>query len=61
MKKIYSFLTLMLLFVMGINTVAAQEESRWDIGDALTEPPVPGQQFVLRRGFNTSWGGAPAT
>lgn len=61
MKKIYSFLTLMLLFVMGINTVAAQEESRWDIGDALTDPLYPANNSSFAVVSTQVGEGAPAT
>ena len=57
MKKIYNFLTLMLLFVAGsLSAVAAERDwTVWDVSENQIEAPKEGMYVVLQQGNYASW------
>ena len=58
MKKFTTFLSMMLLFVMGTLSVSAQSsELVYEVGNSVTEIPVD-QDVVIRGGVNTGFTGS---
>ena len=58
MKKFTTFLSMMLLFVMGTLSVSAQSpEFVYEVGNSVTEIPVD-QDVVIRGGVNTGFTGS---
>lgn len=61
MKKFTTFLSMMLLFVMGTLSVSAQSpELVYEVGNSVTEIPVD-QDVVIRGGVNTGLRGPTPT